>query len=392
MTFASAIRKHQYPPRPPIDIFGVIEVGNQEFAYSSALLWLLETSKIGPKLAKMLFRYAGLSDGFQEEVIIQREVWLDRQSRPDLLIRTRTNALAIEAKLFAPESNAQLRRYQHALERSIAVKSKALIFLSPKGIPSETHDGQHANKVISLSYLRLGEMIDQAILSVSRHKGAVGYVLPMAQQIANGFKSVGGSRMHPNAYLGLWAQYPQELDDLTRLAPDLSLFVEDYERAMRAIASRFRLCADFEYFPNSWKPGKAGLREIKCYLSLVDEFAPKAYPCVLFGWYPRSSQTKIQERRPFVRLFVWKQGAAKRRNAKSLAGRLAAAAPKASFDGAVPSVRGWSGWGRLLRETDYPSSAVVGGRSQKAILNSALRHADRCIRLIASARAGFRPR
>lgn len=197
--------------------------------------------------------------------------------------------------------------------------------------------------------------------------------------------------MHRDTILDLWTNYAEELDDLTRAAPDLSFLVDDYKKGVSAIATKHKFYADFEYLPLSWKPGKPDLREIKCYLSPFDEYAPKAYPCLMFAWFPRSAQTKIPERRPFIRMFVWKQGAANLRNAKALAGRLAAAAPHAGFDGAVPSIRGWSGWGRLISEQDYPSGASVRGRSEKAFLKAALRHAERHIATLAKAKSAFRP-
>jgi hypothetical protein len=304
MTLVSALKEHRYPPKPPIDIFGVTEVGNQELAYSSALHWLLTDSCIGPQLAAHLFGWAGLPSGAEGGVIVQREVWLDSRSRPDLLIRTDTNVLAIEAKLFAVESIDQLRRYQNALEKYTPAKNKALIFLSPRGVPAGTHDIRHAYRVTSLSYSRLGDLIDQAMSAVSREDAAPADELYTARLIANGFKSIGGGRMHPDTHLGLWTQYSEELDDLIRSVPDLSSFVDEYERRVRALASQRRIYAHFEYYPRSWKHGKPGLREVKCYLSLPDEVAPKAEPCIVFGWYPRSTQTKVQERRPFVRLFV----------------------------------------------------------------------------------------
>lgn len=139
-------REQRSVSSPGLNIWKSLALGRDEVKNCRILAWLLDREADHyqeSRFLKCLLQASDLTDYMMyadEKYYVSREDWLDDSNRVDIIIRSESFNLVIEAKIDAYQNDNQCEKYKNIITNRNPAKKFIGIFLTINGTPSNDND------------------------------------------------------------------------------------------------------------------------------------------------------------------------------------------------------------------------------------------------------------
>lgn len=284
------------------NIFDALGVADKELPHSNLLAYILDPNQ-GHGLGATILRgfIHEITRTYSHAIPLETELRLDlsraiiyRELRNiDLTIEFPDNKLVIgvENKIWAAEHDQQIAIYQSKLEEAYPLWTKVMVFLTPRGQPSETQNNKHGVPCILLSWNTLADIMEEINENIEKNVADRAVWVFLLQTIEHIRRDLMGDSEHKQLIRELFRNpdYVRVFRTIRLHQPQLADCENDLTKNITNTINQYFNCEQNDIAIQKYPPTR-GLKEIN--FSFRPKFNDRTLPRItltIFHWpdWPR---------------------------------------------------------------------------------------------------------